>query len=537
MGSEAATRAAGHNDLLHQSTPTCADEVDLSPRRVDQLLQHFEKELFAAGGGDVNRTRLLLSQLTMCPATQRLMQHDKVLSDKLVTTALAMLAKANETLTQLTAGVHGSRTQEDHARFEIIVQALTPDDATEGRMMRLMGELLDIQWVQIDRAQSRSATNNGCRGAFSHSTKISRRRRKDYNAAGRRLCRTYWHSDATRFDTNSRRKKRIKRLGPNKYLEHWRRVQYDTSEAMFEGFLGSGQYAAYREAAGAPISNSVFFEEKCKCVEKADHEECACPICTQMHELLSSWHRQRKDWHRNTTCMCGACAEGSTYRKASSGVKELNDFLLCEHESFPSLRISDGPHSCEKVLFRRRQCCQVPLVSSKGAKVCDSCSTCGWDKRMPDCPTENSAAAPATWKEYRPRGPTSKGHGNQEDLVEINGTRAELLQRIKHIYSLWLPHHWIKRWCEHQRHLTYATFGYDEACIMTDFSAVFDHKAWASKCCEQHHHSNMDVFVISWAREVDGKREVVTEVVRVISGVKGSAHFHNEAQKLIVDYS
>jgi len=132
MGSEAATHAAGHNDLLHKSMPMCADEVDLSPRRVDQLLQHLEKELFAAGGGDVNRTRLLLSQLTMRPATQRLLQHDKVRSEKLVTTALAMLAKANDSLKQLTAGVHGSRTLEDHTRFEIIVQALTPDDATEG---------------------------------------------------------------------------------------------------------------------------------------------------------------------------------------------------------------------------------------------------------------------------------------------------------------------------------------------------------------------------------------------------------------------
>ena len=43
---------------------------------------------------------------------------------------------------------------------------------------------------------------------------------------------------------------------------------------------------------------------------------------------------------------------------------------------------------------------------------------------------------------------------------------------------------------------------------MTDFSAVYDHKAFCSKCCEQPHHSNMDVFVVSWAHVVDGKREV-----------------------------
>ena len=104
---------------------------------------------------------------------------------------------------------------------------------------------------------------------------------------------------------------------------------------------------------------------------------------------------------------------------------------------------------------------------------------------MPACPKENSTATSATWKEYRPRGPTSKGNGNQEDLVEVSGSPADLQKRLKYVYSLWLPHHWIKRWCEHQCQLTFATFAYDEACIMTDFSAVFDHKAWCSKCCEQ----------------------------------------------------
>ena len=68
---------------------------------------------------------------------------------------------------------------------------------------------------------------------------------------------------------------------------------------------------------------------------------------------------------------------------------------------------------------------------------------------------------------------------------------------------------------------------------MTDFSAVYDHKAFASRCCEQPHHSNMDVFVISYVQVEDGKRVVETEVVRVISEAKGNAQFHNTALKQV----
>ena len=55
------------------------------------------------------------------------------------------------------------------------------------------------------------------------------------------------------------------------------------------------------------------------------------------------------------------------------------------------------------------------------------------------------------------------GNGNQEDLVVVSGTRAEMMARLKKIYELWLPHNWIKRWCEHQRRLTYATLADEEA--------------------------------------------------------------------------
>jgi hypothetical protein len=511
LSSEAAIRRAGLLDELEQTMPQSAAEVGLTDRRVDQLLRHIEAELLAAGDGDVSRTRLLAASVFQRPVLQRLLATSpaagraKARVDRLNSAARAMTDQVRQTLKQLT-GSRGSRTHDDHVRFESIVTAMIPEDATSEHMLRAIEELLGITWRQIDRAQRRQLLNDGLNGGFARATTVSRGIRKDKNTTGRHLCRLYWH-EHTRFDTNSRKKRRI-HVAKNTYIEHWRRIQYDTNQQMYDAFMGSREYREYRAQGGVPISESVFFQEKCKCIVKADHEECACPICTQMHEILRDWHRQREVWHRESTCNCGSCEAKSQFREASKDVHHLNSLLLCEHHVFPSLQIDSGPHSCEEVKFRRRQCCQVPLLDRKGEKIKDSCNVCGWDKRMPACPVECSAADPAEWKEYCARGPSSSGNGNQEDLVTVRGTRAEMMAQIKKIYEQWLPHHWIKRWCEHQRHLTYATFGVDEACIMTDFSAVYDHKAFCSKCCEQPHHSNMDVFVVSWAHVVDGKREV-----------------------------
>ena len=540
--SDASARTAALHDELAAPPPTSAAEVGLSDRRVDQLACHLEEQLFGAGGGSISRTRLLAAALLQRPAVRRaLAKQSETCAEKLARTALAMLDHVKQTLRQLSTGKRGSRSADDHMRFESLVAALVPDDATDEKMMRTIGELLGLHWEQIDRAQKRQLANDGTRGGHSRSTKISRKKRKDWNGVGRLLCRSYWHSDATRFDTNARKKRRW-RIGVKRYVEHWRRIQYDTNQQMLDAFYASPEYKQYIEAGGKPISSSIFFQEKCKCVVKADNEECACPLCTQMYELLRDWHRQRKVWHAeaSTSCTCGACAEGSSYRKASESTHCLNEFLLCGHETFPSLQL---PGSSEEVKLRRRQCCRVPLLASHNGgrpsnrTLCkDVCDACGWERRMPVCPIENSAAHPAEWKEYRQRGPASSGMGNQEDLVVVPGTRTEMMAQLKKIYELWLPHYWIKRWCEHQRQLTYATLADDEACLMTDFSAVYDHKAFASKCCEQPHHSNMDVFVVTYVAYEGSERKKVTEVVRAISEEKGNAHFHNAALKLITQY-
>jgi hypothetical protein len=501
LSSKAAIATARLQADLRAPIAERATDVGLSDRRIDQLAEHLEAQLFGAGGGDVARTKLLAAALFRRPAVQKLLAQQDARTERLRQVISKMVESAAGVLGHLTTGKRGSRTREDHEHFESIVAALTPDDAESDHMMSTIAELLGIHHRVVERAvrHRRQANEDGKCGAFSNATKVSRKKYKSFNAAGRQLCREYWHSDATRFDTNARKKRRIKRIAANTYIEHWRRIQYDTNQQMFDGFKRSAVYNSYLAAGGKPISESIFFQEKCRCIVKADHEECACPLCTQMHELLRDWDRQRKGWHEaaTTPCTCGACAPDSAYRKASKGLDSLNDLLLCPREVYPSLQINSGPHSQEEVKMRRRQCCKAPLLESHGgSRSGDVCDACGFDNRMPRCPIEFSTADPAEWKEYQPRGPGSSG-GNQEDLVTVHGTRAEMMDRLAKIYALWLPHHWIKRWCEHQRHLTYATFGVDEACISTDFSAVYDHKAFCSRCCEQPHHSNMDVFVVT----------------------------------------
>ena len=116
-------------------------------------------------------------------------------------------------LKQLSAGRKGTRVLRDHQNFEVIIDALIPDNATEEHMLRSIGEILGLQWKQIDRAQKRNLANDGTTGAFSRATKVTRKQRKDYRGWGRRIAIDYWHK-ATRLDTNLGKKKRNREVNP-----------------------------------------------------------------------------------------------------------------------------------------------------------------------------------------------------------------------------------------------------------------------------------------------------------------------------------
>ena len=207
LGSEGAARAAMLLDELVAAPPVSADDVGLTDRRVEQLVAHIEQQLFAAGAGEVARTKLLTVALLKRPAVQRLLRRRDSRAEKLASTATQMIDHAKGVLQQLTTAKRGSRSLADHQRFETIVTALVPDNATEEGMMRAIGELLGLHWEQIDRAHKRQLLNDGSAGGFSRATKISRKQRKDHRGWGRRVAIDYWHK-ATRLDTNPSKKRR-----------------------------------------------------------------------------------------------------------------------------------------------------------------------------------------------------------------------------------------------------------------------------------------------------------------------------------------
>jgi len=114
------------------------------------------------------------------------------------------------------------------------------------------------------------------------------------------------------------------------------------------------------------------------------------------------------------------------------------------------------------------------------------------------------------------------------------------MQRLRKVEADWKPHYWGKEWTSRVRDKVNSCFPATEMSISTDFSAVYDHKAAAMRTCEQPHHSNMDVFVVTHSPRYetgeDGKqvRRVTTDIVRVISECSTGSLFHNEALNLIV---
>ena len=561
VGSKAAAAAADLEAELATPAPAHAEDVGITERWVDGLCAYLEEQIFFAGKGSVARTKLIAQAVIQRPAMQRMLDRQDAKTRRLQRAMTAMIDSAAGVLGHLTAGSRGSRSREDHVRFEAIVAALVPDDAQDLDLIRAIAQLLGVHYEQIKRAleHRRTANEDGSAGAFSRATSVTHKQRKDYRGLGRCVAIDYWHK-ATRLDTNVGKKKRNREVNPITrqifYREHWRHVQYDTDEQIAEDFFKSVDYQQYLADGGKAFSKDLFLQCKCFCISKSDFQECACPTCTLMRETLRGWNQQRAKWYRErdarggAECSCGSCAKGSAYREASSSLGKLRAFVHapCGKRSYPELAIQSGPKFNDSVAFYRRQCCRAPLPDDAcphrpaGTKAkelcaeCGDCNHCGWGKSMPTCPIEHGEQEDAEWKEYRPRiEPDGKSY--QDELVIVKGTRKQLMERLAKLFAEWSPHDWIDRWATHQRHMTYATFRDDEMCISTDFSAQSDHKAFCTRTCEHPARSNMDVFIVTHSpREVDGERIVTTDVWRIFSEAKGSALFHNQALDDIVTY-
>ena len=152
LGSHDKAVAAGLLPKLAAPAPSRAAEVGLTEQWVDRLAAFLEEQLFFAGKGEVARTKLLTDALMKRPAMQRLLHRRDAHTERLSRAMTAMIDSAKGVLDHLTTGTRGSRSREDHMRFEAIVAALTPDDAKDLEMMRTIEELLGIGHRELIRA-------------------------------------------------------------------------------------------------------------------------------------------------------------------------------------------------------------------------------------------------------------------------------------------------------------------------------------------------------------------------------------------------
>jgi hypothetical protein len=412
---------AGAREVAQSGWETAEKRLERG-RRVDQLVAHLEAELFSAGAGDVDRTHLLTCALLDRPAVKAVLRDHGPVSQKVMHVASAMLKRARTVLKDLSAddskgGHRGTRTTENHLKFETILFSLIPDDASEEGMLRTIGDLLDVHWEQLNRNRKRQqcCVQNDSKDAITRTFCMKRKRRCDYRDAGRALCSNFWHA-RTRLDTNVGHKKRQRTTtddGWIDYIEHWRHEQFDTNEQMAEQFFESCEYEAYRTAGGPAFGKDIFYAQKCFCIEQSKFNECACPPCMLARETLRDWDRQRAQWYREAEkeggapCTCAnKCQKGGAYRQASRSLSALKAYVHspCGKKSFSQLQIESGPKVDRSIDFYQRQCCQVPLPDgacphrqpdskvppqeATTCEICSNCDSCGWDAVMHECPIE-----------------------------------------------------------------------------------------------------------------------------------------------------
>ena len=179
-------------------------------RRKDQLLEHIELQIFAAGKGEFDRTHLLLAGLLERDACRAVLLRDSSNTAKGQKALHKMIETARDTLFCLSSG--GTMQGEKRLAFESILSSLIPVDADEQRIIHECSRLLQVDRGAIQRAMKRNADSAGFTG-FVSVLHRPRKRRKDFIWLGRKVAAEFWH-EMTRLDTRPGKKVKIQ-VGKN----------------------------------------------------------------------------------------------------------------------------------------------------------------------------------------------------------------------------------------------------------------------------------------------------------------------------------
>ena len=157
--------------------------------RKSQILSHIEKEIFAAGRGEYDRTHLLLAALLERAAVAALLNQSDARTLKNLAVMRAMIQHARETLEALNSA--GTRKSRNHLAFEAVLRALVPDNAAEQEMLLVVSELLGVDRKALRRVSKGKCDDGedeeyGC-DEFISVLHSPRKRRKDFIQFGRQV--------------------------------------------------------------------------------------------------------------------------------------------------------------------------------------------------------------------------------------------------------------------------------------------------------------------------------------------------------------
>jgi len=390
----------------------------------------------------------------------------------------------------------GTRPAALQQQADTISQALFSDDLVAKKLLSAVSRVTHIsrnQFLAGGRLQEDNAASLSVSDVRSSNQRAVR---SDYVDLDWIYEWFHTKSDDVEVDKSTKYKYKVKRAfvaGKRRHLQCDMRILTTTVEEAVANFKKSPEWNQFRlDNPDVDLHDKNIARCICPCMKPDKREECACPTCGEMHELLKGLKNVRKtnqELHHECSCRHDCANPNSVYRKAASSFSSLEGACLCEGRPHPGLEL---PHLPEQPpIFRNLACCLQPkrnrddiVIGTKPEGV-PKCRSCGWAARFGSylddddatvrCPVDYSDEQPATWMR---REEVDVGSGKMGlRYCAHTGTRAELMQCIEDALPEFFYHRWLIVWIKWQFKLDIATFDRrNEILVVTDFAALYEMK-------------------------------------------------------------
>lgn len=308
-------------------------------------------------------------------------------------------------------------------------------------------------------------------------------------------------------------------------------------------FHESPEYREHVSSGGSPIDALRVAGCICACIKDATRNECACPVCTDMEEMLDAWESGREEMHRSEPCECPLrCKDpASPWRQASRSGCHLRSNTSCARVPHEGLELPHLPESPPELYCLQ---CALPSKGSGKHPLHEShpCPRCGWGALFEShdsiarCPVEYNSRKKVT-ANLRQEVDNGKG-GTVKRWVPVELTRSELLRKIEAALPDYKYHLWLNAWLKWQFKLDIATFDRaTEIVVLTDYAAVYEAKGRHVQTAEHGVCCTELVALVLHSPEplpadhTGKEREVVCDYWRIWINQKGDAAAHHVAME------